>query len=620
MCGITGIVHFNRDRRVDEKTLIRMSDTLSHRGPDGSGIYISENLGLGHRRLSIIDLNTGDQPQYNDNKSLAIVFNGEIYNYVELREELKILGHHFRTNSDTEVIIRAYEQWGIDCQKRFNGMWAFALWDERNQRLFISRDRLGEKPLYYAIVDDTFLFGSEIKAILAYGISFKPNFELTELFLSLGYIPAPYSFYKNIYKLHAGSSLIVRDNYVTETKYWDIPNIEEANITEDKQAVYERFEELFSDSVRIRMRSDVPFGAFLSGGLDSASVVAAMTRVSSAPVHTYTIGFEDAEYDERSLAGDVAKRFTTSHTELVVKPDSFTESLNRVLHHFDEPFGDSSAIPTGYVSKMAAGHVRMVLTGDGGDEVLSGYNSYQIEKFASLFQRGPDVITTLLPKAINPFANISKGFLRYKLNRLKRILEYSTLPFESRLMIKSSWCPPQYIKQLVRGAGEQMSLKDFVSDFFNRYKAHDPFYKLMQFHLKVQLPDDFLVKVDRMSMAYSLETRVPFLDHRLVEFMISASKKVKMNGFERKSVLRNSIGRQLPKSLLRASKKGFTPPMREWFKSPSFDEQLASLSSNGFLDAVTVRKIVNENRDGKADWGNLIWILIVLNAWEKSNG
>ena len=316
MCGITGIFHFDPSRNANESLLRKMTDTLSHRGPDGEGYFCKNNIGLGHRRLSIIDLSTGDQPMFNEDKSIAIIFNGEIYNYVELKDELKDRGCKFRTGSDTEVIIRAYETWGTDCQGKLNGMWAFALWDERKGQLFISRDRIGEKPLFYTTRDNTFVFGSEIKSILAHGCPATPNPELTELYLTLGYIPAPYTFYKNISKLQAGHYLTIGPGSVQEKKYWDLPEIDEDHMISDKKQVYENFEGLLKDSVRIRMRSDVPYGAFLSGGLDSAGIVALMSEISKEPVRTFTIGSDKKMFDERKLAAEVAQKFFAAHSGL----------------------------------------------------------------------------------------------------------------------------------------------------------------------------------------------------------------------------------------------------------------------------------------------------------------
>jgi len=618
MCGIAGIYHFDSARKAEETLLKKMTGCLSHRGPDGEGFFSKNNIGLGHRRLSIIDLSTGDQPMFNEDKSIALIFNGEIYNYIELREELKKMGCKFHSNSDTEVIIRAYETWGTDCQNKFNGMWAFAIWDERKNQLFISRDRLGEKPLFYSTDDNTFLFGSEIKSILAYGIPRIPNLELTELYLTLGYIPAPYTFYKNISKLQAGYYLIVSRNGVEEKKYWDLPEIDEDNMISDKRKVYENFESLLTDSVRIRMRSDVPYGAFLSGGLDSAAIVALMSGISKEPVKTFTIGSDAKMFDERKLAAQVAEKFKTEHHEYMIEQDGFEAAIQKVMHHFDEPFGDSSALPTGEVSKIAAQKVKMVLTGDGGDEVLSGYNSNRVEKFAEQYQRVPSFLRKGLPRLVNSTANLVGGDNRYKLKQVAKALSFSSKSFSDRLMAKS-WCRPEMIKDLIPHPEKQIKLSDFMSDFFSKYPVKQPFYQLMFFQFKVLLPNDFLTKVDRMSMASSLETRVPFLDYRLVEYMAKVHRNIKMEGYERKSVLRHTIGKRLPPALLRAPKRGFSIPLREWFKDKAFESKLQSLYTSDFgLDQNIIKKISEDNKNGKEDFGNLLWMLFVLKSWIKS--
>src|SRR5262245_153473 len=329
---------------------------------------------------------------YSADRGLVLVFNGEIYNYLELRDELKGLGHDFVTASDTEVVIAAYRQWGVDCQQKLNGQWAFALWDSRQKQLFISRDRLGEKPLHYAVLDGTFVFGSEIKSLLAYDPDYKPATELLSIYLSLGYVPAPHTLYSGISRLEPGHYLIVRDGQVHDRAYWDLPEITDSDMRRDTHRICDEFEECFLDSVRLRMRSDVPFGAFLSGGLDSASVVAAMSAQSSLPVETFTIGFAERGFDERHLAREVAERFHTSHHERMVAPEMFDDSLRKVLMHFDEPFGDASAIPVGLVSGVARQHVTMVLTGDGGDEVLSGYTNYVTEKLTQRYAAVPAAI------------------------------------------------------------------------------------------------------------------------------------------------------------------------------------------------------------------------------------
>ncbi len=612
MCGITGTLHFDKGRKADSKVIKKMTDTIAYRGPDGEGYYLHNNLALGHRRLSIIDLNTGGQPMFNEDKSLALVFNGEIYNYIELREELKRYGYQFITNSDSEVIIRAYQHWGIDCQNKFNGMWAFALWDDTKEQLLLSRDRIGEKPLHYATFDNTLIFGSEIKCILAYGIGQEPNPELLEIYLTLGYIPGPFTFYKNIHKLKAGYCLIIRGQEIKEHQYWDLPEIDEDNMVTTQREVYENFATLFTDSVKIRMRSDVAYGAFLSGGLDSSSIVALMSEISSFPVETFTIGFKEKSYDERQLALLVANKFHTSHHEYIVEPDSFDNSLDAISHHYDEPFGDSSAIPTGYVSKFASSKVKMVLTGDGGDELLSGYTIYQGEKFASQYQKLPGWARTAIPSLISFISKPLKGSLRYRLNRAMEVCKSSNLDFNSRFLSKAAYSDVSLIKKIVRDE-KAYPVEDFLSDFMKNCTYKDSFYKLMYLNFKLSLPDDMLVKVDRMSMAYSLETRTPFLDFRLIEYMAKVHKDIKMKNYERKTILRNSIGQILPKLLLNAPKKGFIVPLGEWFKDSSFTERLNGLENKmPYLNKKILSDITKMNKEGKNNYGNFIWMLFIL--------
>lgn len=612
MCGITGILHFDRERIANRNVLKDMNTIISHRGPDGEGYYLKNNVALGHRRLSIIDLSTGHQPMFNDDKSIVLVFNGEIYNYIELRDQLKKFGYHFSTSSDTEVIIKAYEFWGIDCQNKFNGMWSFALWDVAKQQLFLSRDRVGEKPLHYAVYDNSLVFGSEIKSILAYGVPKILDTELLDIYLTLSYIPAPYTFFKNIKKLKPGHCLIICGSDIKEQIYWDLPEIDEENMLVDSKSIYEEFENLLTDSVKIRMRSDVPYGAFLSGGLDSSSIVSIMSKTSSFPVETFTIGFKEKKYDERNLAAIVARKFNTNHHEYVVEPDTFEESLSKISYHYDEPFGDSSAIPTGFVSRFAATKVKMVLTGDGGDEVMSGYTTFQGEKFAGQYQKLPRWIKDATPTLLSQIAKPFKGSLRYKLNRAHDVCYSANLDFLSRYISKISWMEHETIQRLI---SEQKTYpaREFVSDVLNKCSYKDPFYKLMFLNLKLSLPDDMLTKVDRMSMAYSLETRTPFLDYRLIEYLVNVDKKVKMKKYERKSILRNSIGKSLPKELLSAPKKGFTVPLREWFKGDSFDNKLENLANNPLLDKEAIKYLISLNNAGKKDYGNFIWMLINLN-------
>ncbi len=615
MCGIAGYLKFDKNIKADLSILKNMTDCISYRGPDGEGFYINKNIALGHRRLSIIDLSTGNQPMYSADGKKVLVFNGEIYNYIELREELITLGHTFITNSDTEVLIKSYEQWGYDCQNKFNGMWAFALWDEVKEELFLSRDRLGEKPLHYGVYNNTFVFGSEIKSVLKYGIPKEIREELIEIYLTLTNIPAPDTFYKNIYKLMPGHYLVVKEGKVSEKKYWEFPQVEEKEMLIDKQKVYETFEYLLNDAVKIRMRSDVAFGAFLSGGLDSSSIVSIMSKYSDLPVKTFTIGFDITEFDESELAAEVSKKFKTEHYRGTVLPSTFKDTLDRVAYHYDEPFGDSSAIPTDVVSKYASKQVKMVLTGDGGDEVLSGYNSYKGIKLASVIHKWlPAFVRSIVVKGINVAAGIFKGAFRYRLKKISTTLKTSGQPFYVRVAENAAFTSLNDIKQLTQGIKHIIPIETYFETILKTCRFKDDFYKLMYVHYMHHLPNDFLVKVDRMSMANSIETRLPFLDYRLVEFMATVHKDVKLQGWELKSVLRNSVGKRLPDSVLNAPKRGFAIPLREWFKAEGFNDILdkSLLKVNRILNPIIISKIIEENKNGKKDNGNFIWTLLQL--------
>ena len=618
MCGIAGVFHFDRTREVNGRALKSMTDVIHHRGPDGEGFFLENNIGLGHRRLSIIDLHTGDQPMFSDDRKKILGFNGEIYNYIELREELIKKGYKFRTDSDTEVVIKAYEEWGYECQNKFNGMWAFALWNKDKDELFLSRDRLGEKPLHYGVFEDTLLFGSEIKSFFAYGMPKVPQLELLEIYTVYKSIPAPYTFFKEINKLMPGHYIVANRSGFKEYKYWDLPEIDESNLITDKKYIHDKFTELFYDSVKIRMRSDVSFGAFLSGGLDSSSIVALMSKISPYPVKTFTIGYDEKEFDETDLASLVAKQYKTDHVLGKVEEGSFDDILNKIAFHYDEPFGDSSAIPTGYVSKFASEHVKMVLTGDGGDELLSGYSSYQGVKFSQKYQQLPLFMQRQIPKGLDTFAKLAKGGMRYKLNRYSSLVNTASKKFDSSLLDKRAKPSVEVIKQIISPEIQTWSVQDYTSDFIKNIPYKDDFYKQMYLNFKFDLPNDYLVKVDRMSMANSLETRLPFLDHRLVEFMVGVHKKVKMVGWERKSILRNTIAKELPPQLMKASKKGFRVPVREWFKKEEIKNKANSFSQNAtYINDKYLSEIIEGNYKGLDDHGNLLWALMVLDKVTK---
>lgn len=616
MCGITGFYHFDKDRIADAIIVKRMTDAIAHRGPDGEGFFVENNIALGHRRLSIIDLSAGGQPMFSNDKSIIIVFNGEIYNFLELKVELENLGHKFITNSDTEVIIKSYQQWGIDCQVKFNGMWSFALYDKNNSVFYLSRDRVGEKPLFYTVFNKTIVFGSEIKTLVKYGVPLNINKEIIELYLFLTYIPSPQTIYNNVFKLKPGHFIKVDQNGMKEIKYWSLPEIDEGEMNKDKKEIYEYFESTLIDSVKIRMRSDVKYGAFLSGGLDSSSVVSVMSSLSNYPVETFTIGFKEKSFDESSLAELVAKKFKTNHHLNYVEPDSFDDSLAKVIKHTDEPFGDSSAIPTGYVAREASKCVKMVLTGDGGDEILSGYNTYLGIKIANYYNKIPSSIKRSSNWLLKLAAENSTDQIRYKLNHILNVTNSASMGFNERFIRKMAYSDYATIKSLIKNK-QVWSIEDFVSDYFNSIPVKDDFYKLMYFHFQYSLPDDYLTKIDRMTMAYSIEARVPFLDYRLIEYMFHVDKSIKLNGWKTKTVLRETIGRTLPNELLKAPKKGFGVPLREWFKNDGRNKKIESLLDCEVLDNDVTRKIVENNKSGIKDNGNFIWTLLMLNNWIK---
>jgi asparagine synthase (glutamine-hydrolysing) len=617
MCGIAGYIHRRPEAQASAEILQRMTDVIVHRGPDAQGHHVHGNVALGHRRLSIIDLATGDQPMRNPDGTCVITYNGEIYNYIELRDELRALGHTFQTESDTEVILHAYDQWGLDCQTRFNGMWAFALWDDRAKRLVLSRDRFGEKPLHYVFNDDALVFASEIKSLFAYGHPQEKDFKWAEVFCTMGYIPAPHSFFRGVFKLPPASCLVYENDGIKVFPYWEMPEIDEDDMLSDRKEVEEKFAFLLRDSIRLRMRSDVPYGAFLSGGLDSSSIVALMSSITPQPVRTFTIGFGSRRHDERLLARQVADKFATDHHEHEVEPEGFEEALQRVIHHYDEPFGDSSAIPVGLVSQNAARQVKMVLTGDGGDEALSGYTAYQGEKFARNYQRLPGPLRRSAPGVVRKIAAISPAGARLTMARMSDVFTSSNMAFTDRLIQKVSWSGDVSVKQLLSHFDDQVPIEDLMETLMAPCPYRDNFYRLMYFNLKVSLPDDMLVKVDRMSMAHSLEVRTPFLDYRLIETMVRVDKNIKMPGMQRKSILRNTIGRRLPPALLKAPKRGFSVPIAEWFKDSSFDKYVHELTSDDGLpyDKTTMQSIIDANAAGQRDMGNLLWILILLQRY-----
>ena len=616
MCGIFGIHYNDSSRIVSNGDLVRMGEVLNHRGPDGEGYYIDKNIGLGHKRLAIIDIENGLQPMSSRDGQITISFNGEIYNYIELRAELKNSGFNFETSSDTEVIINAFRKWGNDCFSKFNGMWAIAIWDRKKKNLILSRDRIGEKPLHYAIKSDKTVFASEIKSIINYGIPREYNVEYSEIFLFRNNIPAPYTFYKDIHKVEPGQIVEISTRGIKKTKYWELPFVPESELINDKGIVYQKFQELFFDSIRIRMRSDVSFGAFLSGGLDSTSIVSVMNEYSDLPVNTFTVSSDDKKYDESELARIVAKSFNTNHYEKKVTPVDIDAYLDKIIYYFDEPFGDPSALPMHHIAELASSKVKMVLSGDGGDELLSGYPSFQELKIMNLFMQFPKLIRNLIQYGISQVKRVPNSRLRYKINRVDKIISRSRINFIDRMFDYGSSPITSQIKSITNNIPGIISIEDFTHEYYSAIGEGDDFYKLARIHLTDSLPNDYLVKVDRMSMANSLEVRTPFLDYRLVEFMIGVNKNIKMEGLERKSVLRNTVGKLLPKEILNAPKKGFSVPMKNWFMNDGKVDIKSLLARKGdSINYNVIHDIIRDHGNKQYDYSDFLWKILILNKF-----
>ena len=610
MCGIAGLLHFDSDHQVDEGIVKRMTDVLEHRGPDGCGSITLGSIGLGHRRLSIIDIESGSQPMVSSDQQLTLIYNGELYNYIEIKQELLALGRVFLTQSDTEVVLQAYDEWGTKCLDRFNGMWAFALWDARKRSLFCARDRLGEKPFYYAVNNGSFYFGSEIKALIEGGVPRVINEEMLDALLCMGYLPAPYTFFKGINKLPAGCFLLVQDKNVRVQRYWQYPSRPLKELRTDSELIDKEFEYLFDDSVRLRMRSDVTVGAFLSGGLDSGSVVSAMCKSTNEQVQTCTIGFE-TESDELKLARLVARHFETNHVERIVGANNVPGLVEKVAWHFDEPFGDTSILPTYIVSRLAREFVTVALTGDGGDEVLGGYPAHQSEKIVGLWQHLPISISRpMLSMAMTTAIHLNRS------RRILRFLETAGDDFTKRLIAKQVGFNEQERHSLLGNNPRIRPAREFIDEAMTGVQTADGNGLLNYWLHTVALPERYLCKVDRCSMAHSLETRVPFLDVRIVELLASVSPRVKMPWLTRKAVLRRTIGERLPAALLRSGKRGFDPPIQKWFsvKEVMTSETRKSLVSSGLFFDSGLRKLCEQNTNTFSPMG--LWSMVMLGKQE----
>jgi asparagine synthase (glutamine-hydrolysing) len=627
MCGITGIFTTRSLQEVDRAVLHRMNESQRHRGPDEGGLHFERGLGLGHRRLSIIDLATGQQPLFNEDRSVCVVFNGEIYNYLELIDELQALGHVFHTRSDTEVIVHAWESWREGCVARFRGMFAFAVWDRDAQTLFLARDRLGVKPLFYALLPDgTFLFGSELKSLLAHGGMRREIDPLAvEEYFALGYIPEPRSIFVQARKLPPGHSLRVQRGQLglQPQQYWDLRPTAKARLS-----VVDACAELDSrleESIRLRLMSEVPLGAFLSGGVDSSAVVAVMARLSSGPVNTCSIAFAERAYDESEFAGKVAARYATRHHVDRVESDDF-ELVDALARLYDEPFADSSAIPTYRVCQLARRHVTVALSGDGGDESFGGYRRYRLH-MAEESWRG------MLPLAVRRLAFGPLGRWYPKADWAPRFLRAkTTLQALARDSVDAYFHSVSIMRQPMRQRLFSESFKRKLAGYdavevFRRHAANagtdDPLALVQYLDLKTYLVGDINTKVDRASMAHSLEVREPLMDHPLVEWLGSLSDDLKIRHGEGKFLLKKTLEPMLPRDVLYRPKMGFSVPLAQWLRGPLQGRLRQSvlgprLLDTGWFDEAHVRHMVDAHVARRADHSAALWTLLMFDAFLRN--
>jgi len=624
MCGICGIAMIDPNRPIDVDALQRMCTVISYRGPDDSGTYLSQGIGLAMRRLSIIDVEHGQQPIHNEDRTMHLVFNGELYNYQTLTSQLKSRGHEFQTRSDSEVVVHAYEEWGTSCLDNFRGMFALGLWDDRNQSLLLAVDRFGIKPLYYCLSEGDLVFGSELSCLLASRRLTKDvdDAALAEYF-TLGYVPPPATIFTHARKLAPGTYLQwTPQGKPRIERYWDIP-LARTNGQRPRGPLRRELRELLRDAVQAHLVSDVPVGAFLSGGIDSSSVVALMSEVSEEPVRTFSIGFEAREHDELPLARLVAERFKTNHHEFVLEPES-VDILPKLVSHFQEPFADSSALPTYYVSKLARSSVKVALSGDGGDELFVGYTAFAGVQLAEYAQALPPVFRRWMRSFPG---QLPRGFgARWndRLGRWQKRLADTSLPPEAafRSKITMTGLPvvwPLLTPELRNRLDAQNPFRA-VDEAFAAAGTRAPVESMLYAALKVSLPGDMLVKVDRMSMANSLEVRVPFLDHVVAEFVAQIPVEQLFPRWRLKALLKETMADVLPPEVLRQRKHGFTVPLAAWFRGDLSQFASEILLSNeardrGFLDTRALNGFLRQHRGGTRNLGSAIWSMLIFELW-----
>lgn len=623
MCGICGLSH-STDQKPQLALLEKMNAAIAHRGPDSDGFHMDAGVGLAMRRLAIIDVNGGDQPIANESESVWIVFNGECYNYPEMRSELERRGHRLSTKTDTECIVHFYEDEGDDCIKRLRGMFAFALWDEKKKRLLLGRDRLGKKPMYYSIQNGTIYFGSELSAVLA-ALPNKPeiNLEAIDLYLSLQYVPDPLTAYEDIYKLPPAHTLVWENGQAHIQRYWDYTYQPKFNASEDELA--EELRTRLREAVKIRLLSERPLGAHLSGGIDSTIIVALMSEFASGPVKTFSAGFAEQNFTELPHARAVAEKYSTDHHEFTLTYGDIPSTLEKIASHFGEPFADASAIPLYHLSVLTREHVTVALNGDGGDEDFAGYQRYWLDGFANAYARAPRFLTrSLIPSIANFFPdNADRPVGQSLINGIKRLEQLPEIDRRASILRWGSYFSPSQRSALWKSEFH-FSADNAQSLLAKQFDSVEGSYldKTLYTDLHTYLPGDLLVKADRMTMAASLEGRSPFLDHELVEWSARVPDHLKVKGRSGKYLLKKAFAKELPDSIKGRGKQGFGIPVSAWFRGPLHEWSKQMLLSDGsplhkWFDRAALAKIIDEHKSARVDHGKRLYALSMLGVWAK---
>ncbi len=627
MCGLAGAFNYKNNRPVSAEVLKKMNDAIIHRGPDDEGFYLKDNIGLSFRRLSIIDLSTGNQPMHNEDKTVWVAFNGEIYNFVELREDLIKQGHSFYTKSDTEVIVHLYEEYGEDFPLYLNGMYGIALWDEKKKALFLVRDRPGIKPLYYAETNDGLVFGSEIKSLLKAGVSRTPDHEALNHYLSYGYVPSPLTGFRAIRKLRAGNMLICSHKKYVEKEFWDLTDSSSITDNPGEEEMTDRLIHELEMVLNRQTRSDVPLGIFLSGGIDSSLVASVAVQKCNLKPDAFTIGFEEESYNELDNARLTSNRLGIPLHEFILSERDIINEIEHIMSFIDEPLFDYSAIPVYFVSKLARSKVKTVVGGEGGDELFGGYQTHYLYRITEWYRKIPQALRSGMRAVINNLPE-SHSYLSTAF-KLKRFTYGAEFPYDEghyrwKVLFDADDKKKLLSKDFIQNVSELESFKP-MEEYFKKSRKSGLSIpeQLMYVDFKTFLQDDPLQKTDRMSMANSLEVRVPLLDNAIIDFSRKVPMNKKIKGFQTKYLLRKALSRFQPDELAFGKKRGFTPPLAVWIKNGLKEYTLDSLSKESisnleFVNHDYVTKILDDHMNGKAENSRHIWALVVLDNWYRN--